>query len=123
MQVLKFPTKKLNKKKLFIFGTIIFTLFLILICSIIYNFNSSFRKFIDVYILNKEISSDKLPVIELPSEDDQFFYAYDKYITILNKKILYTYNHLGHIIFQNDIDINSPLFVIPIICPSKKTMF
>ena len=110
MQVLNFSTKKLNKKKIIIFGVICFILFLILICSIIYCFNSSFRKFIDVYILNKEITSNKLPVIELSSEDDQYFYAYDKYITILNKKILYTYNNSGDNIAKNDINIYSPIF-------------
>ena len=110
MQVLNFPTKKLNKKKIIIFGIICFILFIILISSIIYCFNSSFRKFIDVYILNKEITSDKLPVIEISSEDDQFFYAYDKYIAVLNKKVLYTYNSSGDNIAENDINIYSPIF-------------
>lgn len=110
MQVLNFPTKKLNKKKIIICGVVCFILFLILICSIIYCFNSSFRKFIDVYILNKEITSDKLPVIEISSENDQFFYAYDKYIAVLNKKILYTYNSSGDNIARNDINIYSPIF-------------
>lgn len=110
MQVLNFPTKKLNKKKIIIFGIICFILFIILISSIIYYFNSSFRKFIDVYILNKEITSDKLPVIEISSEDDQFFYAYDKYIAVLNKKVLYTYNSSGDNIAENDINIYSPIF-------------
>lgn len=110
MQVFNFPTKKLNKKKIIVFGIICFILFLILICSIIYCFNSSFRKFIDVYILNKEITSDKLPVIEISSEDDQFFYAYDKYIAVLNKKVLYTYDSSGDNIAKNDINIYSPIF-------------
>ena len=110
MQVLNFPTKKLNKKKIIVFGVICFILLLILISSIIYCFNSSFRKFIDVYILNKEITSDKLPVIELSTEDDQFFYAYDKYIAVLNKKVLYTYNSSADNISKNDIDISLPLF-------------
>ena len=110
MQVLDFPRKKLNKKKLIVFSTICFILFLLLICSIIYCFNSSFRKFIDVYILNKEINSDKLPVIELSTEDDQYFYAYDKYITILTKNVLYTNNSSGDNIAKNDINISSPIF-------------
>ena len=110
MQILDFPTKKLNKKKIIIFSFICFILLFTLICSIIYSLVPSFRKWIDVVILNKEINSDKLPVIELSSEDDQFFCAYDKYIAVLNKKILYTYNNSGDTIAKNDVNIYSPLF-------------
>ena len=110
MSVINFPTRKINKKKLIIFITICTILFLILIASIIYCFNSPFRKFIDIYIFRKEIDSDKLPKIEISSTEDQFFHAYDKYIAILNKKVLYTYNSSGTNIAKNDINISSPIF-------------
>jgi len=110
MSVIDFPKKKLNKKKIAIFIVICIILFLILISSIIYCFSPSFRKIIDIYIFRKEITSDKLPEIEIFSKDDQFFYAYDKYITVLNKKILYTYNSSGQNIGTTDINIYSPIF-------------
>lgn len=110
MSVINFPNKKLNKKKLIIFIVICIILFLILISSIIYCFSSSFRKLIDIYVFRKEISSDKLPQIEISSDEDHFFWAYDKYIAILNKKTLYIYNSAGINIAENNIDISSPIF-------------
>ena len=110
MSVIDFPKKKLNKKKFTIFIIICVILFLILISSIIYCFSPSFRKFIDIYFFRKEIDSDKLPQIEISSNEDTFFHAYDKYISILNKKKLYTYNSYGEIIAENDINISSPIF-------------
>ena len=110
MSVINFPTKKLNKKKLIVFIAICLIIFLILLSSIIYCFNPSFRKFIDIYIFRKEIDSDKLPSIEISSNEDQFFHAYDKYIAVLNKKVLYTYNSSAEKIAENDINISSPIF-------------
>ena len=110
MQVLKFPSRKLNKKKMIIFISICSIAFILLILSIIYAFNSSFRAFIDIYIFRKQIKSDSLATIELSSNEDQFVYAYDKYIALLNKNILYTYSSSGEISEQNDVNISSPLF-------------
>ncbi len=110
MSVIKFPARKLNKKKMAILITICAILFLILISSIIYCFNSSFRKLVDIYIFRKEIDSDKLPCIDISSSEDKFFHAYDKYIVMLNKKTLYTYNSSGENVATNDINIHSPIF-------------
>ena len=110
MSVIKFPSRKLNKKKMIIFISICSVALILLITSIIYAFSSSFRAFIDIYIFRKGIKSDNLPSIEISSDEDQYFYAYDKYITILNKNILYTYNSSGEKIATNDINITSPIF-------------
>ena len=110
MSVIDFPKKKLNKKKLSIFILVCVILFLILLSSIIYCFNPSFRKFIDIYIFRKEIDSDKLPEIKISSSEDHYFHAYDKYIAVLNKKTLYTYNSSGENIAENDVNISSPIF-------------
>lgn len=110
MSVIDFPQKKLNKKKFAIFIIVCIILFLILISSIIYCFSPSFRKFIDIYIFRKEIDSDKLPGIEISSSEDHYFHAYDKYIAVLNKKTLYTYNSSGENVAENDVNISSPIF-------------
>lgn len=110
MSIIKFPTRKINKKKMIIFISILTILFILLITSIIYCFNSSFRRFIDIYIFRKEINSNNLSTIEISSDEDQYFYAYDKYIAILNKKVLYTYNSSGQSIAENDVNISSPIF-------------
>ena len=110
MQVLKFPSRKLNKKKIIISISICSILIILFILGIIYAFNSSFREFIDIYIFRKEIKSENLSTIEINSNEDQYFHAYDKYIAILNKNILYTYNCSGEKISENDINITSPIF-------------
>jgi len=110
MSVIKFPSRKLNKKKMIIFISICSVALILLIGSIIYAFSSSFRAFIDIYIFRKGIKSDNLPSIEISSDEDQYFYAYDKYIAVLNKNVLYTYNNSGEKVSTNDINITSPIF-------------
>ena len=110
MQVLNFPLKKLNKKKMVFAISLCSLLLIILIMSIIYAFSYSFREFLDIYIFRKEIKSDNLATIEISSSEDHYFHSYDKYIAILNKNILYTYNNSGEINSENDINITSPIF-------------
>lgn len=110
MPVINFPSRKLNKKKIIIFISICSIAFILLVMSIVYTFNSSFRAFIDIYIFRKEIKSNNLSSIEINTDEDQFFYAYDRYITVLNKNILYTYTSSGAISSKNDINITSPIF-------------
>lgn len=110
MPVLKFPSRKLNKKKIIIFISICSFILILLILSIIYALNSSFREFIDIYIFRKEINSDNLSTIALSSDEDHYFHAYDKYIAVLDKKVLYTYTGSGEKIAENDINISSPIF-------------
>ena len=78
MSVIKFPSRKLNKKKMIIFISICSIAFIFLILSIIYAFNFSFRSFIDIYIFRKEIKSNNLAAIEITPDEDQYFHAYDK---------------------------------------------
>lgn len=110
MPVIKFPARKLNKKKMIICISICSTAIIILILSIIYNLNSSFREFMDIYIFRKEIKSDNLSSIEINPDEDQYLQAYDKYIAVLSKNILYTYNSSGQVVAKNDIIISTPIF-------------
>lgn len=110
MPVIKFPSRKLNKKKLIIFISICSVALILLILSIVYSLNSSFREFVDIYIFRKEINLENLSIIELSADEDHYFHAYDKYIAVLDKKVLYTYNTSGESIAENDINISSPIF-------------
>ena len=110
MSIIKFPTKQINKKKMAIFISIVSILVLILILGIIYFFSSSFRAFLDIYIFRKEIKSDNLAYVDISTDEDQYFHAYDKYISVLNKKVLYIYNSSGQEVAKNDINISSPIF-------------
>lgn len=110
MSVIKFPTKELNKKKIIICGILGFLILIFLIFGLIYNFNSSFRTWVDMNVFRKDIKANRLPFIELSSTEDQFVYAYDKYIAVLNKNILYTYSASAQIAGQNEVNITSPIF-------------
>lgn len=110
MSIIKFPSRKLNKKKMTIVISAFIALLILLIITIIYFCNFSFRNFIDIHIFRKEIKTKSLSSIDISADDDQFFYAYDKYITVLNKNILYTYTGSGQVSSKNDVNISSPIF-------------
>ena len=110
MPVIKFPSRKLNKKKMIICISVCSIALIILILTIIYNLNSSFRAFMDIYIFRKEIKSDNLSSIEINPDEDKYFHAYDKYIAVLSKNILYTYNSSAQISAKNDVNISTPIF-------------
>ena len=108
MSVLKFPDiqKKFNKKYIII--GIIAVIFIAII--LFYCFNSNFRNFVTIYILRKSVSQENLTTIELNEDESSYCYAYDKYIVVLNKNILSTYNSSGNIVSENEVNISSPLF-------------
>ena len=109
MSVLKFTTKieKNNYKKYIIIGIISVV---ILVFILFYCLNSSFRNFITIYVFRKSVSQDKLTAISLKEDESSFVYAYDKYIVVLNKNTLSTYNSSGNVVSENEVNITSPLF-------------
>lgn len=111
MPIIKFPSRQLNKKKIIATISICAVALILLILSIIYAFNYSFREFIDIYIFRKQIESDNLDIIEISSNEDHYFHAYDKYIAVFNKNILYLYSNSKEVSKENDINISSPIFV------------
>ena len=109
MSVLKFTPINTNKKnnKYMICSIII----LILLTFILfYIFNPSFRNFITIYIFRKQVSQDNLTSISLAEDGTSFVYSYDKYIVVLNKNILFTYNASGNLISEQDVNISNPIF-------------
>ena len=107
MSVLKFSNKYLRRKKIIIMTSIAGILLLFLLFFV---FNNNFRNFVTIYIFRKQVSADNVATIELAEGEDSFSYAYDKYIVVLNKNILYTYNTSGNVVSKNDVTISSPLF-------------
>lgn len=110
MSILQFPSRQLNKKKIIGLVVICCIILMIIILSLFYFYNFSFRSWVDIHIFRKEIHADNLATITLNADEDQYFYSYDKYITVFDKNILYIYNGSGQLITQNDIAISSPLF-------------
>lgn len=110
MSVLKFSRKKLNKKNIIkLIITILLTVAL-LTSIFLYIFNFNFRNFVDIKLLHKEISEKNLYSIELDPSFSGFSYAYDKYIVILDKGKLLTYNASASKVSENDINISFPCF-------------
>lgn len=86
-----FNLEKEKKKKMIIMIGIIVTVFIITSIGF-YIGNRNFRTFFDRYILRKEITENKATSINIQEEENPSIYAYDKYITILNKNKLNLYN-------------------------------
>lgn len=108
MSVLKFTPDKMYKNKKYIIISVIIIILLIII--LFYCFNSAFRNFVTIHIFRKQVSQDNLTTISLNEEESSFAYAYDKYITVLNKSVLYTYNSSGNVVSENEVNITSPIF-------------
>ena len=109
MSILEFKPKFdiRNYKKYIIMGIIAVILITLVL---FYCFNSNFRNFITIYVFRKSISQDKLTTISLNEEESSFSYAYDKYIVVLSKNTLSTYNSSGNVISENEVTIASPIF-------------
>lgn len=97
------------KKKTIIVGTVILIILLILGIAF-YIGNISFRTFIDRHILRKEIIQNNVASIDISSLENPSIYAYNKYITILNKNILTTYSSSGKKEYEHEIKITNPLY-------------
>jgi len=98
---------KNRKKGILIFGMLIFILIVILIS--MYVSNANFREFFNMHILRKEITQGRTGSIEL-LEDGSNVYAYDKYITVLNKNVLKQYTESGNQISELEINISNPVY-------------
>lgn len=109
MSILEFKPKFdiRNYKKYIIMGIIAVILITLVL---FYCFNSNFRNFITIYVFRKSISQDKLTTISLNEEESSFSYAYDKYIVVLSKNTLSTYNSSGNVVSENEVTIASPIF-------------
>lgn len=99
-------SRRYNRKHIIIAGVLLF----ILVFLLFFIFNSTFRNFITIYVFRKQVSQDNLTTITLAEGEDSYSYAYDKYIAVLNKNNLYTYNASGNVASKNEVDITSPLF-------------
>ena len=110
MTVFKFSRKKINKSNVIKLLIIIFLIALLITLMCLYIFNFSFRNFIDLKILHKEISNKNTYTIDLDSSFSGNIYAYDKYVVILDKSKLISYNSSASKVSELDINIDTPKF-------------
>ena len=87
--------KKINKKKLTIAVVIGIVIAIAIILFTVYALNKNFRDVVDKYVLMKNIVEDSTASISIDENESNYVYAYDKYITVLNKNTLSSYNSSG----------------------------
>ena len=76
----------------------------------IYFSNIQFRKWVDIKILNKNITTENVITIDLNAEKNNQIFCYSGYICILKEKNLILYNSSGFKDTEISVDINTALF-------------
>ncbi len=105
-----FETKKIPNKKNGLVSTIILIVIAIVVIVTLYISNLDFRKWIDVYVLQKEIEQNDVAVIDFNSKANVEICAYDKYIGVHSKNEFTIYNNSGKEEAKLDIPINNVIF-------------
>lgn len=109
MKKVKINWSETTKKKVTI-GSIILLISIIILCIALYIGNNGFRTFVDRHILRKEIVQNNVASIDITSFENPSIYAYDKYITILDKNKLTTYSSSGKKEYEHDILVSDALY-------------
>lgn len=71
--------------------------------------DENFRSEIDTNIFGKQVAESSLNSIEINTDTNSAIFAYDKYITILSKNKLTSYNSKGTLASELDVSISVPL--------------
>lgn len=102
--------EKITTKKKIIIGIIIVIIIgvSISICAYI-NFDV-FREWVDTYILKKNIENTDIAYIDIDSSNNPSIYAFDKYITVLEKNMLSMYNSSGSKTGEIEINVSNPVY-------------
>lgn len=104
------PLKQINRKKLMKTIGIIIIVLLIITMIILYVKNVKVREFFDKYIFRKEVYENNLDSIALTEEDNNYSYAFSKYIVVLNNNVLDMYNSSGKKEHSLAVEISNPIF-------------
>lgn len=102
--------RKVNRKKLIRTFLIMLTVILIIVLIILYQKNTAVRIFFDNYIFRKEVYENNLDTIVLNEEDNNYSYAFNKNIVVLNANNLDIYNSSAKKEKTLNIEISNPIF-------------
>ena len=102
--------RELNIRKIITTILIIVLILAIIIMFSLYIAEESFRKWVDINVLRKDISSESVATIDLNVDKNNQIVCYNKYIGILNEKNLKLYNSVGENITDISVDINTAIF-------------
>lgn len=106
----KRPKREIDNKKLKKVIIISSVVVVIIAIIILYINSAGFRGFFDKYIFRKEVYENNLDTIVLTEEDNNYSYAFDNNIVVLNKNKLDIYSSSGRKQGTLNVEINSPLF-------------
>lgn len=76
----------------------------------LYIAEEGFRKWVDINVLRKDISSESVATVDLNVDKNNQIVCYNKYIGILNEKNLKIYNSAGENITDISVNINTAIF-------------
>ena len=102
--------RELNIRKIIITGIVVVLILAVVIIFSLYIAEEGFRKWVDINVLRKDISSESAATIDLNVDKNNQIVCYNKYIGILNEKNLKLYNPSGENITDISVNINTAIF-------------
>lgn len=106
----KINRKRINRKKVLIFSSLFIAIILIILAISLYISQKSFRDWIDINILGKNLTEEDIQVINLNTDKNNQVHVYSKYIALLNDKNITLYNVYGEKEEEINLGINKGIF-------------
>lgn len=102
--------REINIRKIIITGIVVVLILAVVIIFSLYIAEEGFRKWVDINVLRKNISSESVATVDLNVDKNNQIVCYNKYIGILNEKNLKIYNSAGENITDISVNINTAIF-------------
>lgn len=102
--------REINIRKIIITGIVVVLILAVVIIFSLYIAEEGFRKWVDIKLLRKDISSESVATVDLNVDKNNQIVCYNKYIGILNEKNLKIYNSAGENITDISVNINTAIF-------------
>lgn len=102
--------KNVTLKNKLIIGIILIIIILIIVATCTYIKVDSFREWVDTYIFRKNIENTDIACIDIDSSNNPSVYAFDKYITVLEKNMLSMYNSSGSKTGEIEVNVSNPIY-------------
>lgn len=99
----------LNRKKVLITAIISIVLVIFIVLLSVYIANKPFRDWVDKYVLMKNVRENNVTSISLDESENNYIFAYDKYICVFNQNKLTAYNSSGKKEYELTVEISNPL--------------